>query len=179
MTLTLDDIEEATNGRLAADDTTQRLLDTALELTRRYCGWHVTPEREDSLILDGFGGEILRLPTLNLVDLTEIVEDGVTLDIDELEVSPLGRIRKNSGEFWTDQFSGLAVTMTHGFNNAGPFESAVLGYLVRTAITASMGGLQRTAVGPFSYAQPTFASASAFTTSETMILDLYRLEPTP
>ena len=30
---------------------------------RRYCGWHVTPEIDDTLKVDAYGGSILTLPT--------------------------------------------------------------------------------------------------------------------
>ena len=105
--------------------------DSALDVVRAYCGWHVTPVQSRTVTVDGPGGRDLFLPTMRLVSLQQVVEDGVNLDLDMLEWSDIGRIRKKrdikylSGHphvwcpwHWTDQLSGVEVTMTDGFDQA-------------------------------------------------------------
>ena len=194
MTLTTADVAAATHGRLAENDPeTARLLEVGLAAARRWCGWHVTPEQEDTKILNGRGGYSLRLPTMRLVSLTSIVEEGVPLDLAYLDVSEDGRVEKlyrygydylGFGDLyptrqWSIRLGGIEVTMTHGFDTAPEFDAAVLSYIGRAAFTAaSVGGLQRTSVGPFSYATPVLEASSAFTGEEQATLSLYKLEPT-
>lgn len=126
--LTAADVEAYTGGRLAAAaPETVRLLDAALKTARRYCGWHVTPVRTDAdVVLDGPGGRRLSLPTLHLVELTDITEDGTALDVTALYVSALGLVRKRSGACWSPQYGAIAVTMEHGFDDATDWQAAVL-----------------------------------------------------
>lgn len=185
--LTTQDVDDYTDGRLAHDaDQTARLLATGLGLARRYCGWHVTPSRAgDVVTIDGPGSPLLVLPTLRLTELTTVVEEGVTADVAYIEWSPRGLLRKKvgyaGGEYglghcWTNRFAGLSVTMTHGFAEAPEWQSAVLSYVDRTSL--AIGGVgQRETVGPFSFAEPQAVAGSAFTDTEKMLLDLYRLEP--
>ena len=79
------DVESFTNGRLSDDDATARLLASALAAARRYCGWHVSPVREgDEIEVDGPGGRVLSLPTLNLAEVSELSEVGVSVDVGSL-----------------------------------------------------------------------------------------------
>lgn len=169
------DVAQYTKGRLAApvppdtDNETTRLLAERLTAARRYCGWHVTPVREDDeLTLDGPGGRLLRLPTLRLVELVEVTENGVTLDVADLNVSPLGLVSKKSGGYWASNFGAITVKMTHGFDTAPDFDAAVLSAIDRASFAPEGGRLR--VIGPFQY--ETEGSGS-----ECAILDLYRLEP--
>lgn len=169
--LTADTVEQYTQGRLdSGEPETERLLAEGLSAARRYCGWHVTPVREDVLILDGPGGRLLRLPTLRLIELTEVTENGVTVDVDDLYVSPLGMVTKKSGACWSRHLGAITVTMTHGFDNAPDFDGAVLSCIDRASL-APTGGAVR-AIGPFQF-------DTGGTDSEYAILDLYRLERSP
>lgn len=169
--LTAAAVEQYTQGRLISGEAeTARLLAEGLSAARRYCGWHVTPEREDVLTLDGPGGRLLRLPTLRLVELTGVTEDGVVLDVAELYVSPLGMVSKRWGGCWSSNFGAITVTMTHGFADAPDFYGAVLSAVDRASLAPAGGRLR--AVGPFQY-------ETASTADERDRLDLYRLERTP
>jgi hypothetical protein len=170
--LTAADVEQYTQGRLVQGDAeTIRLLAERLAAARRYCGWHVTPIREDDeLTLDGPGGWLLRLPTLRLVELVEVTENGVAIDVDDLYVSPLGMATKKSGACWAGNLGAITVTMTHGFDAAPDFDGAVLSSIDRSSFVSS-GGRPRV-VGPFQY-------ETDGTDSECAILDLYRIEQTP
>lgn len=114
-----------------ADDTA-----AALAAVRRYCGWHVAPEQSETVVVDGPGSPLLMLPTLHIVDLTTVTEDGVLIDTDYLTWSQDGRVRKRQiawwettgqlhGYFWTSAYQGVVVTMTHGYAEAPDFDKAV------------------------------------------------------
>lgn len=167
--LTPADVEQYTDGRLDAEaDETVRLLAAGLAAARTYCRWSVTPVLVDhEVTLDGPGSRRLVLPTLNLTELSAVVEDGDAIDVADLQWSADGLVIKSDGSCWTSKYRGIQVTMTHGFDSAPDWQSAVLSYIDRT----SSGNLR--AVGPFQYDT---SSSSAFTESERMLLDTYRLE---
>jgi hypothetical protein len=174
--LTTLDVELYTRGRLAeADANTARQLASALSLARRYCGWHVTPVKTDSLVtIDGPGGQLLVLPTLRLIQLAGLTEDGNTVDADTISASARGLLRKKDGSCWTDQLGGIDVSMVHGFADAPEWQSAVLSYIDRTSLAIGGGG--REVVGPFQFTEAATAEGSPFTSAEKMLLDLYKLE---
>lgn len=175
--LTAASVERYTSGRLTADATeTKRLLSAGLTAARRFCGWHVTGVLDDDEVtLDGPGSPLLVLPTLRLVELTSVVENGVELDVStELHVSARGLVRKRSGAYWSGDYGSVVVTMTHGFEDADDFNAAVLSFVDRSSLTATGGRAK--VVGPFQYDAETMAAGSAFSVVERSLLEQYRLE---
>lgn len=174
--LTPADVEQYTRKRLDKTDAeTARLLAVGLSAVRQFCGWHVTPVRENHEVeLDGPGGRLLALPTLRLVTLTEVTEDGKTLDVSGLYVSKRGLVRKKSGGFWSPHYGAITVTMDHGIEDADAFNAAVLSFIDRMS-KAPTGG-DPIAVGPFRWAEQKTVSRSAFSATELAILEQYRLE---
>jgi hypothetical protein len=100
--------------------TTQNLLDAALAAARRYCGWSVSPVvTVTGLTLDGPGGRALSLPTLNLLDVTAVTEDGITVDVANLRWSrQRGTLYKHGFGCWTTHAGGIVITFRHGFTEA-------------------------------------------------------------
>lgn len=174
--LTADDVAQYTSGRLGAGDTeTQRLLTAGLTAARRFCGWHVTEVEDDEVTVDGPGSGLLVLPTLRLVELTGVVEHGVALDpATDLHVSARGLVRKKSGACWSGHYGAITVTMTHGFEKADDFDSAVLSFVDRSSL-ASEGGRERV-IGPFQYDTEVMDANSAFSVVERSLLEQYRIE---
>jgi hypothetical protein len=135
--LTAADVEDYTNGRLADDEDTARMLAAALLAARRAVGWHVSPVLTDQEItLDGPGSRILWLPARKVTALTSVFEDEVELDVDDLSLSagsgpyrvrPLA-LRKKSGRWWTCNYGGIVVTMDFGFTEteAADWRQAIL-----------------------------------------------------
>lgn len=105
----------------AADDyaAAQAAIDTALVAARRYCGWHVSPVRVDeSINLDGPGGRVLSLPTLNLLAVTSVTEHGTAVDVSGLDLSRRkGTLTKQFG-CWSDRDGSITAVITHGFAEA-------------------------------------------------------------
>lgn len=129
--LTPDDLEAFTNGRLDAEDAdTARKLRAALAAARNFCGgWHVAPERTETLTLDGPGTAVLSLPSRNIVSITSITDAGVAVPIDSVDVSKrLGLIEKQSCALWSRRYGSIVIALTHGFSgeSAADFEHAVL-----------------------------------------------------
>lgn len=127
--LTAADVELFTKGRLlASNPETVRILKRAYAAVRKYCGWQVTPVVTETVTLDGPDGVLLSLPTMKLVTLTSVVEDGVTLNVADLTPSASGRlvVKRVAPFYWSSKFRSVVVTMTHGFDSAPDFDQAVL-----------------------------------------------------
>lgn len=171
MALDLVTVEQYTQGRLDRDDPeTARLLASALSAARRWCGWHVAPLiSNDEVTVDGPGGKLLVLPTLRLTDLVTVIEDGTNIDLDGLHWSARGLVRKDYGS-WSQRFGSITVVMSHGFDDAEDFDSAVLSYIERSSQSA--GSL--VSVGPFRWSEQ--KATSVFSDEERGLLEQYRLE---
>lgn len=172
-----------TGGRLdAGDQETARQLNAAIRAMRTYCGWHVAPlTTGDVLTLSGRGGPVLRLPTGHLVTVTELVEDGVTVDLAAVDIDfPTATLSKDatapwgtlSATIWTARRGGIVVTIDHGFDDAEDINDVILSAISRNSQRGA-GGVP-TGVGPFSYASEGPAGGY-FDPYERSILDLYKL----
>ena len=80
---------------------------------RRYCGWHVTPEIDDTLKVDAYGGSILTLPTKHVNSITSVLVDGRELS-DQIDWSVAGTIQLRSGS-WPDRPGSVTVKLNHGY----------------------------------------------------------------
>lgn len=170
---TLDDVETFTSGRLT-DTRTELLLTAVIAAARKYCGWHVTGERTDTITVDGTGGQVLLLPTLQLVDVLAVTEDDEDVDLDTIHWSTRGALTKHRPhQGWTRRYRGVTATITHGFADAPDWNTAILSAVDRL----SMGGAAKLVAGPYQYFAEPPVTGSMFSIAEKAILDAYRLEP--
>jgi hypothetical protein len=136
--LTTEDLAAYTKGRLAADDPeTQRALDAALARVRGHCYWHVSPVRTDTLTVRGGGFSDITLPTLNVVEVISITEDGYALDLDSVTIWR-NTLTKKSG-CWR----GIVdVTLEHGYTaaEAADWRAVVLEIAAQDALNAGEYG---------------------------------------
>lgn len=141
-------------------------LAAAISEVRGYCGWHIAPQRTETLTLDGPGLSVLLLPTMQVADVAQIVENGATLAAGAIEWSEKGMVRKRTG--WTDRWRGVQVTLTHGYAEA-PAEVKRL--ILATAAAQSDEGASAVAekVGPFEF------SVAQLQPHQLAILNRYRL----
>jgi hypothetical protein len=146
------DVEQYTRGRLSqTDPETVRALDAALARVRRYCGWHVSPVRTETIRVDRPPSThpILVLPTLNIVTLNSITIDSIPVDLANVKVSveaPGVLSMKNwepwGGARWDSGFGLVEITLKHGYTaaEAPDFRDAVLSLVDRATLTVNSGG---------------------------------------
>ena len=137
------DLPDAVLARFdPADDNAaaQRAIDTALLAARRYCGWHVSPVRSETITLDGPSGRVLSLPSLNVTAVSALSECGIAADVTKLDVSRRkGTVEKYPYGYWTGRNGAISVTMTHGFTEAEALDW-------RAAIVALVGSWSETSM---------------------------------
>lgn len=51
---------------------TQPIIDQAVAAIRAYCGWHIAPQRTETILLDAGFADVLHLPSLHVADIAEI-----------------------------------------------------------------------------------------------------------
>jgi hypothetical protein len=131
---------------------------------RAYCGWHVAPVVTETVTLDGSGTNLMFLPTLHLVDLVSIVNDGET--VEDPEWSAVGVVRGT----WTTKFRGVVATMEHGHTVCPP---EILAVLTEIATSDLPGSATSLASGPYKVGfGSTGPNAAA---SHASVLDAYRI----
>lgn len=91
---------------------------------REYCGWHIAPEVDEEVTVDGSGCAVQMLPTLRLVNLISITNDGAA--VSNPEWSAAGFVRGS----WTCRLRGVTATMRHGYED---WPADLLGVLVELA----------------------------------------------
>ncbi|RVW06229.1 hypothetical protein [Rhodococcus spongiicola] len=154
---------------MAGDGLEQWQLDVANGAVRSFCGWHVAPVVDETVILDGDGGTILSLPTLRLVSLDEVRVQGEV--VEDVEWSADGTLR---GE-WPDRWRSIEVTMRHGFDTPADLLGVVLDAAAR-AVKSELGG-QAEQIGPFSFSAS--EGSTVLYAHEIAVLNRYTLPRMP
>lgn len=146
--LTPADVENYTNHRLlASDPEVLRGLNAALARIRRYCGWHVSPVRTETLTVDGpgygLGGHYLVLKTMHIVDLISITEHDEPTDLANVkESADAPGILYKKRCHWACGFSAIEVELEHGYTaaEAADFREAVLALVDRASQSVGDAG---------------------------------------
>lgn len=103
---------------------------------RRECGWHVAPIITETLVVDGSGGTELLLPSLRILELVEVLNDGQDVT-EHVKFSPdSGIIGLRSG--WSCELGGVSVRLLHGYEPAEVPD--VAGLIVTLTKRAATGG---------------------------------------
>lgn len=103
------------------------------EAVRVECGWHIAPERTETVTLDSPGGRVLMLPTLHLTSVAAVrnmLPDTPT-DLIGWRKSRAGML--SAGCRWPCGFESVEVTMTHGYANCPAGLAAAIGALCAVA----------------------------------------------
>lgn len=143
---------------------------------RTYCGWHIAPVLvDDELTLDGSGGVIQPLPTLRLLGVTSIVEQGNDVPIIDPGLwTEAGYLWRSVP--WTRQLRGIVATISHGYEECPAEVAAVVaalakrGTLPTEAVSESAGGVSVT------YAPGRSAGAVGLGEYYEAVLEHYRIE---
>lgn len=185
------DLPAAVRGRFADDDTAQAWIDKALSVVRRYCGWHVCPlSTAETMELDGPGGRVLSLPTLNLVSVSAVTECGTAVNVATLDRSRRkGTLTKPFG-YWTSRDGAISVQATHGFTEteAAGWRQGVLELVDRMsaavgAVAGNSGPMVEKTVDDVTYKWQTTVGDPGnqllFSMLNRELLDPYRILPSP
>lgn len=138
------DVEAYTKGRLkATDPEVVKMIARAWGKVRSFCGWHITPVKPETVTLDGTGYDWLILPTLKIVELVSVKEDGESIDLSTLRVKPGegGTVYRRDG-CW-NPCSEYEIEFTHGFtpDEAADAIGEVLALLDAVSLTVGTGGM--------------------------------------
>ncbi|MDO5049996.1 MAG: hypothetical protein Q4D87_08970 [Actinomycetaceae bacterium] len=125
------DIIKASGGRLTVPlDVAGDMAKGVTAMIRRYCGWHVAPVVEETLVLDYDGGGVLTLPTLRVEALLSLTVDGV--EVADPEWSRAGDVRLGARPA---KWQGVQARVQHGY----PVEEVA--DLRQVAVQAALVGL--------------------------------------
>jgi hypothetical protein len=179
--VTAAEVSTATKGQVAANDPRLGLLIKGASAgVRRYCGWHVTPNLSETLVMDGSGGDVQTLKTLHLTAVASVTEKGRTAPLVEdvdFEWSELGSLRRLNG-FWTFAYRGVTATITHGFDDADDVKQVVI-QVVTVALSSPLGATREQA-GALSVSwattAPGVAGGMALLQRDLAVLDRYRIQ---
>jgi hypothetical protein len=127
--------------------TAQLLLDGASDLVTEYCGWHITPVISETVTVDGTGTLIQTLPTLNLVSLDTIAENGRALDVSRIDWSANGLLEKRWVNCWTGRRRGIVAGITHGYAQTPGWMTTLICAMAGRAFNSPLGILSETAGG--------------------------------
>lgn len=164
---------------------TQAQVTAIAEAIQLECGWHIAPVLEETVVLDSEGTSVLKLPTLKMSALVEVLNTatGEPIPIDlatgwsESGLISIGSVGFVPGRSWESYFRpgcgqrfpagfrAVTVTFTHGFSKCPPDLARFIAQASRQRIIAE------TLVGR----SVTFAQASADIFSAASTLDKYRL----
>jgi len=157
---------------------------------RAYCGWHIAPEVADTLTLDGPGTGTLVLPSLHVVAIDAITEDGTVLDPTVYQWSQAGIVRRGapgngawcwtvSNQYrWTGNLQGLTVELDHGYEE-WPLD--VQSVIDRVAARAAEGASVLTQVGAVAYATDSdgMPAGGSLSSSDRAVLSRYKIPYRP
>lgn len=175
--LTADQVADLSGGMVSADAPgLPAAIDRAVGVIRILCGWHVWPLRSDTLRLDTHGGRWLRLPTLRLESLDELVVDDTPVDLSTVEVSDSGMLRVR--DCLPDGYGRVVVSMNHGHALAPPALAGVVAQIAGRSMLAAAGGASLR-VGEVSVGASVGGPSAAMSPvgSEWAIVNRYALDP--
>lgn len=149
---------------------------SALASARALCGWHIAPQVTSHLTLDGDGSRLLLLPTLRLVSVESVKNDGAT--VTGFEQSTSGMLRL-SGGCWSRKLGGIEVTFTHGFDEL-PADIAGVVLSAASRPVAEVQPVQQ-GVGPFtvSYGSWQAGGPTVFSYDQQAVLARYKIGQRP
>lgn len=139
---------------------------------RAYCGWHIAPVITEDVTVDGSGGGVQLLPTLRLLDVAAVTNDGQS--VADPQWSESGVIRG----VWTGRYRGVTATITHGYETCPAEVLAVAKSMaVAGATAAATPGVKRMTSGPYSveFSEGAMAGPGVITEAHAAILDRYKL----
>lgn len=100
---------------------------------RNFCGWHVTPVIDETLILDGNGSKRLCIPSLQVEDVIQLKIRGT--EVVTYSWSADGWLTLPNGSVFPDEDRCVEVTVKHGFRYAPEIAQVKRGLQSRAAMS--------------------------------------------
>jgi hypothetical protein len=124
------------------------LVDAAVATLRLEAGWHIAPQVTETITVNASGGTELILPTLHLVNVTEVrdVSGSTPVVLTGWRQSRIGILTRNAG--WPRGLEVIEVDMVHGYEACPPELWPVIARYVQAAQTKST--VSQTSLGDFS-----------------------------
>lgn len=142
--------------------TAQLCLDGACGAVVEYCGWHIAPVISETVTVDGTGTLIQTLPTLNLLSLDSVDENGLSLNVDHIDWSANGIMEKRRGNGWTARRRGIIAGITHGYASTPGWVTTLICAVAGRAFDTPLGRMQETDGNQsITYAAPRTPTAEA------------------
>ncbi|MFF0942695.1 hypothetical protein ACFYE2_00495 [Kocuria sp. CPCC 205300] len=171
--VSLADYRAAVNPpRHVTDAQLEQLLSAASAKVRRYCGWHIAPVVTDHVVVDGPGTNTVMLPTMRLLEVKVLTENGMDVPLADLEWSEDGYLRKYHGAAWTGRLRGLKATILHGHDDLPDLEQVVIDVVARASLIPTGITQESTGSSAVSYAGD---GAVRFMAPERETLNMYRV----
>lgn len=178
---TAEELAAFTKGAIAADDArAQSVLEGVSSAVRRYCGWHISPVVTETVTVDGPGGRLLSLPSLNVTAVASITQGESALVADDnYRWSADGSVKCTSGR-WTEEFRDITVTFTHGYDSedVADVNQVVLAVAARHMASPTGATREQTLAASVSWALtgPGVSGGIALLAHERDVLAPYRIE---
>jgi len=155
----------------------QGAVEIACSTVRGECGWHIAPEVTEQLVVpNGGGGPSVVLPTLRVVEVTEVRDRATGAVLDGWDWSAAGVLTRPGG--WPVGPRALLVSLVHGYPEAPAEVVGLVAELAAAFRSAPAGARQevRTVGGvtvnrSFTESGPTRGVLDAFG----HVLDRYRV----
>lgn len=176
--VTAQQVVDYSKGKIQANDA--RLSDAitgASAAVRRYCGWHVWPQlTEVSLTLDGPGGRVLELPSMQVQDVRSITQHDVLLDPSMYDWSELGEVELCWGH-WSHRYRSIVAVIDHGYDEVPDLCRVVLAMITRELSSPSGATREQAGQVAVSWAitSPGVSGGIAVMQPEYAVLDAFRI----
>ncbi|UVK62548.1 head-to-tail adaptor [Arthrobacter phage TaylorSipht] len=144
--VTAEEFSTWTGGKIAADDPrVAPLLAGASAGVRRFCGWHIAPVLEETLVGDGPGGRLLLLETGRLLSVVSVDNGGEPVDAGAVDVSKSGMLELRAGR-WSSRFGAVSVRVRHGWDLADVEDvKQIIKQVTANALASPMGATREQA----------------------------------
>lgn len=144
---------------------------------REYCGWRVAKTLQETITVTSRGSRLIFLPSLHVVSVDEVTENGDVVDPSGYEWDENGVLERVSGR-WARGRRAITVKLTHGHAKCPATIARIIAAAVQRGAFVPAGGITaETAIGQsFQYSRVDgMAATDAFTPDELARLDQFRI----
>ena len=181
--LTPEELSDAIKGTVPpSDPRIEPLIAGASRAVRRWCRWHITPVVQQTWTVDTDGSRLISLPTMRLVEVTNVTVSGQVLDLTtDLEWSQLGELHRLGPVPWPVGYRRVTITGRHGYDDA-PDVAQIITQVVANALASPLGATREQAgQTSITWAQtaPGVAGGMSLLERDLAVLATYRLGNRP